>query len=112
VLSCFPGRQLLQKSLAAIEEDEAVKVAQLHVHTANTDAVEWYTKQGFKVSAFWVPTWGHCCKGVVLGEHLVLCSVSWFGSKGCPFWLVVYLVIWFGRWVASMLCSVFKMPLH
>jgi hypothetical protein len=43
------GSELLERSLAAIADDEAVVSAFLHVHTPNTEAVTFYTRHGFVV---------------------------------------------------------------
>jgi ribosomal protein S18 acetylase RimI-like enzyme len=45
-----PGSQLLAASLACCGEDAAIKRALLHVHTANTEALEFYSRKGFTVS--------------------------------------------------------------
>jgi ribosomal protein S18 acetylase RimI-like enzyme len=44
------GSQLLAASLACCEEDPAIKRVMLHVHTANTEALEFYSRKGFTVS--------------------------------------------------------------
>jgi hypothetical protein len=50
------GSQLLEHSLAAIADDEAVVSAFLHVHTPNTEAVTFYIRHGFVVSNHGAPS--------------------------------------------------------
>jgi ribosomal protein S18 acetylase RimI-like enzyme len=44
------GSQLLAASLAGCEDDPAIKRVLLHVHTPNTEALEFYSRKGFTVS--------------------------------------------------------------
>ncbi|KAF6264442.1 acyl-CoA N-acyltransferase [Scenedesmus sp. NREL 46B-D3] len=44
------GSQLLAASLASCEGDPAIKHALLHVHTGNTEALEFYRRKGFTVT--------------------------------------------------------------
>ncbi|WIA28616.1 hypothetical protein OEZ86_011155 [Tetradesmus obliquus] len=44
------GSQLLAASLACCEHDTAIQRATLHVHTANTEALEFYSRTGFTVT--------------------------------------------------------------
>eukprot|EP00879_Flechtneria_rotunda_P022855 GHRR01024154.1.p1 GENE.GHRR01024154.1~~GHRR01024154.1.p1 ORF type:complete len:152 (+),score=34.67 GHRR01024154.1:461-916(+) len=43
------GSKLVEASLAACQSDPVIKQAVLHVHTANTDAVSFYERLGFKL---------------------------------------------------------------
>lgn len=44
-----PGSKLLEASLCECEGDDVIRQALLHVHTANTEAMDWYQHRGFKV---------------------------------------------------------------
>lgn len=58
--SCTAGSKLLAESLAQCEDDDNIRQALLHVHTANEEALDWYQHRGFKVHATAVCTCPHC----------------------------------------------------
>lgn len=74
----MPGSKLLEASLSECEGDDVIRQALLHVHTANTEALDWYQHRGFKVGA--APS--DCCSSIImLAGGLLLRHVS--HRQGC-----------------------------